>query len=75
MVSSLGGFAFGASQLLFVYIIWQCAHGGEKATGRVWEHALGLEWQLPSPAPYHSWIEAPSLAVIEEGATSHETHG
>jgi cytochrome c oxidase subunit 1 len=76
MVSSIGGFVFGASQILFVIVIWQCAHGGvSKATSRVWEGALGLEWQLPSPAPYHSWIEAPSLAVIEAGAASHETHG
>ncbi len=22
---------------------------------RVWEGAHGLEWELPSPAPYHSW--------------------
>jgi len=76
MVSSIGGFVFGASQILFVIVIWQCAHGGvSKATSRVWEGSLGLEWQLPSPAPYHSWVEAPSMAVIEAGAASHETHG
>ena len=69
MVSSLGGFAFGLSQLLFPYIIWQCVRGGEKATARVWEGAHGLEWEVPSPAPYHTWDEAPSPSVINTGAS------
>ncbi len=69
MVSSLGGFAFGLSQLLFPYIIWQCVRGGEKATSRVWEGAHGLEWEVPSPAPYHTWDEAPSPSVINTGAS------
>ena len=55
MVSSIGGFGFGLSQLLFPYIICKCIRGGEKATSRVWEGAHGLEWELPSPAPYHTW--------------------
>jgi cytochrome c oxidase subunit I len=75
MVSSLGGFCFGASQLLFPYIIWQCVRGGEKATDRVWEGARGLEWELPSPAPYHTWAEAPAMATLDHGAPVHETHG
>ena len=36
MVSSIGAFVFGFSQLLFVYIIVQCVRGGEKATDKVW---------------------------------------
>jgi cytochrome c oxidase subunit 1 len=68
MVSSLGGFAFGLSQLLFPYIIWQCVRGGAKAPQRVWEAAHGLEWELPTPAPHHSWEEAPSPAMIARGA-------
>jgi cytochrome c oxidase subunit 1 len=68
MVSSLGGFAFGLSQLLFPYIIWKCVRGGARAADRVWEGAHGLEWELPSPPPYHSWEEAPSAAVVARGA-------
>jgi len=68
MVSSIGGFVYGASQLLFPYIIWKCARAGQRATGRVWEGAHGLEWELPSPAPYHSWSEPPSPAIIARGA-------
>ena len=61
MVSSIGGFGFGLSQLLFVYIIFKCARGGAKASAEVWDGALnhGLEWTVPSPAPYHTFDEAP----------------
>jgi len=68
MVSSIGGFGFGLSQLLFPYIIIKCIRGGERASARVWEGAHGLEWELPSPTPYHTWEVAPSLSVINHGA-------
>ncbi len=71
MISSLGAFGFGLSQLLFPYLIIQCVRGGQKATGRVWEGAHGLEWELPSPAPYHSWESPPSMAVVESGTVGH----
>jgi cytochrome c oxidase subunit 1 len=61
MVSSIGGFAFGLSQLLFVYVIIKCVRGGAKATDSVWEGAHGLEWTLPSPPPYHSFITPPMV--------------
>jgi cytochrome c oxidase subunit 1 len=61
MVSSLGGFAFGASQLLFAYVVIKCINGGEKATDEVWEGADGLEWTLSSPPPYHTFEEAPEV--------------
>jgi cytochrome c oxidase subunit I len=69
MVSSIGGFGFGLSQLLFVYVIVKCVWSGKRVeTGRVWEGAHGLEWELPTPAPYHSWTEAPSDSIIAKGA-------
>ncbi len=68
MVSSIGGFGFGLSQLLFPYIIWKCVRSGTPIGNRAWEGAHGLEWELPSPAPYHSWTEAPSAALIAKGA-------
>jgi cytochrome c oxidase subunit 1 len=60
-ISSIGGFAFGLTQLLFVYIVWKTVRGGEKADDRVWEGAEGLEWTLPSPPPYHSFETAPEV--------------
>ena len=62
MVSSLGAFGFGLSQLLFAYIVWKCMKGeGEKATDEVWEGANGLEWQVASPAPYHTFDTPPKI--------------
>ncbi|NNF95302.1 MAG: cytochrome c oxidase subunit I, partial [Halobacteria archaeon] len=55
MMSSIGGFVFGLSQLLFLYIVIKSIRGGAKATDNVWEGADGLEWTVPSPAPYHTF--------------------
>ena len=61
MISSIGAFWFGASQLLFLYSMIQCARGkGEKAPARPWDGADTLEWTVPSPAPYHTF-ETPPL--------------
>jgi len=68
MVSSIGGFGFGLSQLLFPYIIIKCIRAGKPVGARAWEGAHGLEWELPSPPPYHSWTTPPSAAVIARGA-------
>jgi len=61
MVSSIGAFVFGVTQILFVLIVIKTARGGEKATDEVWEGAEGLEWTLTSPPPYHSFTEAPEV--------------
>lgn len=59
MISSIGAFGFGLSQLLFLYGILKCIRGGEKATSQVWEGADTLEFTLPSPPPYHSFETPP----------------
>jgi cytochrome c oxidase subunit 1 len=62
MISSIGGFWFGASQLIFLGVIIHCVYfSRQRATAQVWEGAHGLEWTLPSPAPYHSFTEAPVI--------------
>ncbi|HSH29135.1 MAG TPA: cbb3-type cytochrome c oxidase subunit I, partial [Thiohalobacter sp.] len=61
MVSSIGGFAFGLSQLLFAYIVFSTIRGGAKATDKVWDNPEGLEWTLSSPPPYHSFATAPEV--------------
>ena len=68
MVSSVGAFVFGFSQLLFVYVIVNAVRSGVKAPQRPWESAHGLEWELPTPAPYHSWGEPPTPQMITRGA-------
>jgi cytochrome c oxidase subunit 1 len=74
MISSVGGFIFGASQLLFLYVVIDTIRGGtgEKVTNEVWEGARqygggvveGLEWTLPSPPPYHTFTEPPVVKSI-----------
>jgi cytochrome c oxidase subunit 1 len=61
MISSIGGFVFGFSQLMFAYLVYKTIKGGEKASDQVWEGAHGLEWTLTSPPPYHSFTEAPEI--------------
>jgi cytochrome c oxidase subunit 1 len=58
MISSLGAFGLGLSQLLFLYVVIKCIKGGKKAEANVWG-APGLEWTVPSPAPYHTFEEPP----------------
>ena len=60
-VATIGAFGFGFSQLMFLWIVIKCVRGGEKATGEVWEGARGLEWTVPSPAPYHTFETAPVI--------------
>ena len=59
--SSVGSFLFGFSQLLFVVVVVKAARGGKKASARVWEGAEGLEWTVPSPAPYHTFATPPHI--------------
>jgi len=61
MVSSIGGFAFGLAQVFFIYVIIKTIRGGKAATDQVWEGAHGLEWTVPSPAPYHTFETAPDV--------------
>jgi cytochrome c oxidase subunit 1 len=62
MISSIGAFGFGFSQLIFLYVIIKCIRGGKKATDEVWESADTLEFtDLPSPAPYHSFETPPQV--------------
>jgi len=58
-ISSIGAFVFGFSQLIFLYLVIKCVKGGKKASSEVWEGAKGLEFELPSPAPFHSYTTPP----------------
>ena len=60
-ISSIGGFLFGTTQFLFLFIIIKCIRGGEKAAAKPWEGAEGLEWSVPSPAPYHTFTTPPDV--------------
>ena len=69
MISSVGGFLFGASQLIFLGVIIHCVYKSrQEASGRTWEGARGLEWILSSPPPYHSFNTPP---VIDSTTVAH----
>ncbi len=59
MISSIGAFGLGLSQLLFLYIVIVCIKGGAPAAAKPWDGAEGLEWEVPSPAPHHTWEVQP----------------
>jgi cytochrome c oxidase subunit 1 len=60
VISSIGAFGFGLSQLLFLYILLKAIRSGDKAPQKPWDGADTLEWtHLPTPAPYHSFETPP----------------
>jgi cytochrome c oxidase subunit 1 len=62
MISSIGAFILGFSQLLFLYNVIYCIRSGKPAQQKPWEGADSLEWtHLPTPAPYHSFETAPVI--------------
>ena len=61
-IASVGAFGFGLTQLIFLWVLIKVAflRQGDKAPANPWEGADTLEWtHLPSPAPYHTFEEAP----------------
>jgi cytochrome c oxidase subunit 1 len=62
MVATIGAFGFGLSQLIFLVAVLRCIRGGPKAAANPW-HAQdgGLEWTVPSPAPFHTFEQPPTV--------------
>ena len=60
-LSTIGAFILGLSHLLFIYIVLKCIREGKKSEDRSWEGATGLEWTVPSPAPYHTFEVQPKI--------------
>jgi cytochrome c oxidase subunit 1 len=60
LMASIGAFGFGFTQLLFLYIVVKCIKGGPKAAANPWgAEDGGLEWTVPSPAPFHTFETPP----------------
>ncbi len=59
-IATIGAFLFGASQLLFFYIVITSMRSGKPISDpKVWEAPHGLEWTLPTPVPYHTFETPP----------------
>jgi cytochrome c oxidase subunit 1 len=62
MLATVGAFGFGLSQLIFLVAVIKCIRGeGPKAAENPWQAANGLEWTLPSPAPFHTFETPPVI--------------
>jgi len=60
-IATIGAFGFGLSQVFFLYIVLKCIKGGPKAAAKPWDGAEGLEWTVPSPAPFHTFEVPPKF--------------
>ncbi len=62
MISSIGAFVFGLSQILLIVIVVQCVRKkGPAVDAKVWDNPQGLEWTVPSPAPFHTFEVPPKI--------------
>jgi cytochrome c oxidase subunit 1 len=62
MMSSIGAFIYGLSQILFLYNVIATIVAGKKVSDpKVWDGAEGLEWTIPTPAPYHTFETPPAI--------------
>jgi cytochrome c oxidase subunit 1 len=62
MLSSIGAFIYGASQIMFLYNVIATIRSGEPTSEeKTWEGAEGLEWTIPTPAPYHTFETPPTV--------------
>merc|ERR1712007_122496 len=60
MICSISAFVFGLSNVFFLFILLKTIFSGKKVTERkTWEGARGLEWTVPTPAPYHTFSTPP----------------
>jgi cytochrome c oxidase subunit 1 len=62
-LASIGAFGFGLMQVyFFVFVVLPMMQGkGTPAPQKPWEGAEGLEWEVPSPAPWHTFETPPKL--------------
>lgn len=62
-ISTIGAFIFGFAQLIFLYEVFRTCFKNQSIhlDNKVWEGAEGLEWTIPTPAPYHTFETAPSV--------------
>jgi cytochrome c oxidase subunit 1 len=62
-LATIGAFGFGLAQVYFLFwvVLPAMRHKGVPAPARAWEGAQGLEWEVPSPAPFHTFETPPVL--------------
>jgi cytochrome c oxidase subunit 1 len=62
MISSYGSYISGVGALVFLYGIFEAFSRRRVVGENPWgEGATTLEWQLPSPPPFHQWEQLPRI--------------
>jgi cytochrome c oxidase subunit 1 len=63
MIASISGLGFGVMQVYFLLFVVLPAYRGHgvKASDCPWDGAKGLEWTIPSPAPFHTFETPPQV--------------
>ncbi|MEO9809443.1 MAG: cytochrome c oxidase subunit I [Nitratireductor sp.] len=62
MVSSYGSYIAAIGVVIFLYGVFEAFRKKRVAGANPWgEGATTLEWQLPSPPPFHQWEELPRI--------------
>jgi cytochrome c oxidase subunit I len=64
-IATIGAFGFGLAQVYFLFAVALPTYRGggehEKAGDKPWDGAEGLEWTVPSPAPFHTFENPPTV--------------
>jgi cytochrome c oxidase subunit 1 len=61
-IASIGSLGFGLMQIYFLlFVVLPTYRGGQKAADKPWDGANGLEWTVPSPAPFHTFETPPTV--------------
>ena len=58
----------GGGSPSFAHFVRTLDQQARQATAQVWEGARGLEWTVPSPAPFHTFTTPP---VIDDSKLAH----
>jgi len=62
LISSIGAALTGIATLLFIAIIIHALRKGKPCPDNPWgEYADGIEWQVSSPPPFHTFDKTPSV--------------
>jgi cytochrome c oxidase subunit 1 len=69
MVSSIGAFIYGHHKFCSCSMWFaQLLLAKPTTEAKTWDGAEGLEWTVPSPAPYHTFsVPPPEVKVIHSG--------
>jgi cytochrome c oxidase subunit I len=75
-VSSIGAFIGGVGAIVFVYVLYEAFKAKRPAAANPWgPGATTLEWQLPSPPPFHTWETPPHIVDEDHHAPAIVGHG